>query len=89
MAGLIVWSFEGRLFSSLTHLLKKDFVSFRPFFHLHHFKKGHWGRPGVMGGDRGRLGETKGTAGALLSNLQLVPGRDNIGDVLREESSAN
>ena len=60
MAGLIVWSFEGRLFSSLTHLLKKDFVTFRPFFHLHHFKKGHRGRPGVMGGDRGRLGETGG-----------------------------
>ena len=32
MAGLIVWSFEGRLFSTLTHLLKKDFVTFRPFF---------------------------------------------------------
>ena len=50
---------------------------------------GDRGRPGETGGDRGRLGETKGTAGALLSNLQLVPGRDNIGDVLREESSAN
>ena len=32
MAGLIIWSFEGRLFSTLTHLLKKDFVTFRPFF---------------------------------------------------------
>ena len=33
---------------------------------------------GVTGGDRGhRLA----TAGAQLSNLQLVPGRDNIGDV--------
>ena len=32
MAGLIIWRFEGRLFSTLTHLLKKDFVTFRPFF---------------------------------------------------------
>ena len=34
-------------------------------------------------GHRGRPGETGGTAGAgaQLSNLQLVPGRDNIGDV--------
>ena len=40
-----------------------------------------WGRLGETGGDRGKLGETKGTAWALLSNLQLVPGRDNIGDV--------
>ena len=54
-----------------------------------------WGRPektrgdrGMNEGERGRLGETGviilgaswGTAGALLSNLQLVPGRDNIGD---------
>ena len=73
MAGLIFWSFEGRLSSSLTHLLKKDFVTFRPFFHLHHFKKGHRVRPGVMGetgGDWGRPGETRGDQGHRMGTAQ-------------------
>ena len=36
---------------------------------------------GYQGFNGGRPGETGDTAGALLRNLQLVPGRDNIGDV--------
>ena len=48
-------------------LLKKDFGHFKK-----DFRWGHQGRP---------LGHCWGTAGAPLSNLQLVPGRDNIGDV--------
>ena len=67
-----------------------------PFFHLHHFLKrtsdifficiifkmespgGHWRPPGAIAGETTGGG---GTAWALLSNLQLLPRRDNIGDV--------
>ena len=37
--------------------------------------KDSWGTAGAP------LGHRWGTAGAPLSNLQLVPGRDNIGDI--------
>ena len=46
MAGLIVWSFEGQLFSTLTHLLKRIlllsdlFLKRCIFFHFLHSQKG-------------------------------------------------
>ena len=45
-----------------------------PFFHLHHFKKESPLVSGVTGADcrEAPLG---------FSNLRVVPGRDNIGDV--------